>query len=234
MFDRMDAWRHLPNYQLERRADLLFSLYIPEALEDKLGVPILPALVPEFPVRIGAIYRDIISDKSYKIDYLGLSASREQPVFVELKTEGLSRRASQDRYLIAAQRIGMSRLIDGVLEIFRATQAKRKYFALLLLLQDIGLLEIPEELSEIMAGETLQGALCASRSVRVLTDGMRMPQIVYIQPQGEQSDVISFRQFSTVVRRHPDQVSQRFSQSLQEWASIQAGDGTLIESRTSP
>ncbi|NLF02010.1 MAG: hypothetical protein GX601_13640 [Anaerolineales bacterium] len=211
---------------------MLFSLYIPEALEDKLGFPILAALVPEFPVRIGTIYPDIVSDKSYKIDYLAVSASREQPVFVELKTEGMSRRATQDRYLIAAQRVGMSRLIDGVLEIFRATQAKRKYFALLLLLQDMGLLAIPDELFEIMAGASLQGASCASRSVRVLTEGMEMPQIVYIQPQGEQSDVISFHQFSTVVRRHPDRVSQRFAQSLQEWASIHAGDGTLIQSRT--
>ena len=32
IFDRMDSWRHLPGYQLERRADLLFSLYLPEAL----------------------------------------------------------------------------------------------------------------------------------------------------------------------------------------------------------
>ena len=26
--DRMDAWRHLPKYQLERRSDLFFSLYL--------------------------------------------------------------------------------------------------------------------------------------------------------------------------------------------------------------
>ncbi len=39
LFNRMDAWRHLPNYQLERRADLFFSLYLPEVLEAKLGFP---------------------------------------------------------------------------------------------------------------------------------------------------------------------------------------------------
>ena len=26
LFDRMDAWRHFPNYQLERRADVFFAL----------------------------------------------------------------------------------------------------------------------------------------------------------------------------------------------------------------
>ncbi len=37
LFDRLDAWRHLPNYQLERRADIFFSLYLAEALEEKYG-----------------------------------------------------------------------------------------------------------------------------------------------------------------------------------------------------
>jgi len=32
IFDRMDVWRHLPSYQLERRADLFFALYLPEVL----------------------------------------------------------------------------------------------------------------------------------------------------------------------------------------------------------
>ena len=32
LFDRIDAWRHLPSYQLERRADRLFLLYMPEML----------------------------------------------------------------------------------------------------------------------------------------------------------------------------------------------------------
>jgi hypothetical protein len=29
LFDRMDTWRHFPNYQLERRADLFFASYLP-------------------------------------------------------------------------------------------------------------------------------------------------------------------------------------------------------------
>ena len=40
LFNRVDAWRHLPNYQLERRADLFFSLYLPEVLKAKLGFPV--------------------------------------------------------------------------------------------------------------------------------------------------------------------------------------------------
>jgi len=55
LFDRMDGWRHLPNYQLERRADLFFSLYLPAAVEAKLGFSVHPLMVPELPVRIGTI-----------------------------------------------------------------------------------------------------------------------------------------------------------------------------------
>ena len=87
LFDRMDEWRHFPNYQLERRADIFISLYLPEVLESKLGLPMRPELAPEFPVRIGTIYPDIPTDKSYKIDYLALSATGADSVFVELKTE---------------------------------------------------------------------------------------------------------------------------------------------------
>lgn len=32
LFKRMDAWRHFPNYQLERRADIFFSLRFATAL----------------------------------------------------------------------------------------------------------------------------------------------------------------------------------------------------------
>ena len=95
LFDRMDSWRHLPNYQLERRADLFFSLYLSEVLNAKLGFHVKDQIIPEFPVRIGTIYPDIPIDKSYKIDYVLLSADSDKAILVELKTEGLSRRENK-------------------------------------------------------------------------------------------------------------------------------------------
>jgi hypothetical protein len=46
LFDRLDAWRHFPNYQLERRADIFFALYLPEVLESTLGIAITPRFRP--------------------------------------------------------------------------------------------------------------------------------------------------------------------------------------------
>jgi hypothetical protein len=223
LFDRMDAWRHFPNYQLERRADIFFSLYLPEVLEVKLGVPMRSELAPEFPVRIGTIYPHIPIDKSYKIDYIALSAAANKAILVELKTEGFSRRPEQDKYLLAAQQVGLPGLIGGLLEIFRATQAKRKYFRLLLHLERMELLRIPMQMKNIMAGANLQGATEASRQIEI-TAHTTESLILYVQPNGTGPDVITFHEFAEVVRRHDDPVSQRFARSLGEWAEIQAGE----------
>ena len=40
LFDNMDSWRHLPAYQLERRADIFFSIYLSDLLRDKFGVTV--------------------------------------------------------------------------------------------------------------------------------------------------------------------------------------------------
>ena len=223
VFDQMDAWRHFPNYQLERRADIFFSLYLPDVLESKLGFPVRSELAPEFPVRIGTIYPNIPIDKSYKIDYVALSVVGDKAVLVELKTEKHSRRPEQDKYLIAAQKIGIPGLIDGLLKIFRVTNAKRKYFYLLLHLERMGLLRIPTQLKDIMEGKALQGASGASKQIEVTakyTDSM----IVYVQPNGSGPNVITFREFAEVVQQHDDLISQRFAGSLREWAKIQAGE----------
>jgi hypothetical protein len=223
LFDRMDSWRHLPNYQLERRADLFFSLYLPEALEAKLGFPVADQIAPEFPVRIGTIYPDIPIDKSYKIDYVTLSADGAKAILVELKTEGMSRRDDQDLYLQAARKAGFRTLLSGVLDIFRATNAKRKYFYLLEHLEGMGVLRIPVDMKEIMARRGLQGATEASRRIEITTQATDT-MIMYVQPNGDGRDIISFTEFAAVVRRHDDPMSQRFTSSLCEWAEIQAGE----------
>lgn len=223
IFGRMDAWRHFPNYQLERRADIFFALYLPEVLEAKLGFPVRPELIPEFPVRIGTIYPNIPTDKSYKIDYVALSSAADKAVFVELKTEGLSRRPEQDKYLKAAREAGLPCLLEGLLAIFRATTYKRKYFCLLEHLEGLDLLRIPISMKEIMNQPTLRGVNQASRQIEVM-GSLRESLIVYVQPNGTGPDVISFHEVADVVRRHDDPVSQRFAASLCEWAEVQAGE----------
>ena len=224
LFDRMDEWRHLPAYALERRADLFFSLYLPDALEAKLGLKVRPDLVPELPVRIGTIYPDIQSNQAFKIDYLAISEAGDKAIFVELKTEGRSRRSGQDKYLSAVRNAGLSVLLEGMLDIFRATNAKRKYFCLLDRLERLGLLHIPEVMREIMKRGSLRGVNEASKDVEI-TCQANESVVVYVQPNGHDGDddIISFEDFRAVVETHDDPLSTRFAQSLTEWAEVVAG-----------
>lgn len=222
LFERMDRWRHLPNYQLERRADLFFSMYLPAALEAKLGMKIHPVMVPEFPVHIGTIYPHIATDKSFKIDYVCFSNDLDRVIFVELKTEGLSRRDAQDKYLAAAQQVGFEELLGGLLKIFQVTQAKRKYFHLLELLGRVGYLKIPPTMHDIIRRDNLIGINQAAEKIEICCRAGR-PEIIYLQPLGNDSRVLSFAEFKKTVETFLDPISQRFAASLSEWASVQAG-----------
>ena len=122
------------------------------------------------------------------------------------KLRGLSlRRPEQDKYLLAAQGVGMRRLLEGLLDIFRATNSKRKYFCLLLHLEAMGLIHIPAAVKEIMARSRLQGVNEASRNIAITTSA-EMPRIVYVQPNGAGPDVISFHEFAQAVQRNDDPV----------------------------
>jgi hypothetical protein len=224
LFDMMDTWRHFPSYQLERRADIYFALYLPEVLEAKLEVPIHPGLIPEFPARIGSLYPNEKTHTSYKIDYVALSAARDKAILVELKPDARSRRHEQDQYLLAAQKAVLHALLAGLLEIFRATQAKRKYGCLLAYLAQLGMLRLPDAMRAIMARPSLRGITAASQQVEILVDPPET-RVVYVQPHGEGSTVIPFRDFAEVVQHHEDAVSQRFARSLCQWAEVEAGAG---------
>jgi hypothetical protein len=213
LFDRMDAWRHLPDYQLERRADLFFSLYLPEVLQAKLGFVVRPEIVPEFPLRLGTLYPGRGSNRSVKVDYLALSADGGEAILVELKTDGNSRRDKQDAELAAAREAGMPRLLEGVIEIFHATVAKGKYIQLLNRLGRLGLVEVQTDLCEKTANSCEVKVTCLSSRLR----------IIYVQPTADGADTISFDEFRAVVAAHGDPVSARFAVSLKEWADVEAG-----------
>ncbi len=111
LFDLLDDYRHLPAYQLERRADIFFALYLESVIEEKFKIK--PDFIfPEFPIRIGSIHTNIEINKSFKIDYLIFSKSSKRIFFVELKTDSNSRRDKQDWYLEKAKEVGIRELLN--------------------------------------------------------------------------------------------------------------------------
>jgi hypothetical protein len=210
LFKLLDTWRHLPSYQLERRADIFFAPYISDLMLELYATS--PTLViPEFPIRIGTIYPNIDINKSYKADYLVILKKLNRCVLIELKTDDKSRRLKQDDYLSAAKSVGFMALLEGVVMISKATSSKLKYGVLIESLVGSGLL-VKEEIE-------FQVSSNANLDINIL----------YIQPNPKvpSDQYISFSRFADLVGKHPDGFSIRFAQSLREWANVSAGESVL-------
>jgi hypothetical protein len=205
LFNNMDTWRHLPAYQLERRADIFFSIYLAEVLADQFNTEI-EGIIPEFPVHIGII-TNFKTNQSFKIDYLAKAKNCKRLFFVELKTDEGSRRIAQDSYLERAKLVGIEKLLEGLGMICQATTSKKKYHHLLGHLDELGLIHI------------------VSNGVFDINPGEYEIDIVYIQPNNLYGleNVISFKTFAEVVERHGDEVSLRFAESLRRWGDTKAG-----------
>ena len=76
VFDLLDRWRHFPSYQLERRADIFFALYLPGIIQRALGVKVDARMIPEFPIK-----RED-NNQSTKVDYFLLSEDRTRAFLV--------------------------------------------------------------------------------------------------------------------------------------------------------
>ncbi len=206
VFDNLDSWRHLPSYQLERRADIFFSVYLPEIIEQHCGCR-PAAIIPEFPVHIPTIAPETTANRSFKVDYLVVLPDKRGFVFVELKTDPSSRRSDQDHYLARVREVGVAALLAGLRRIYKRTQAKAKYDCLLRMLDDAGLIDLKSR------GEF--AILAVPAEARVL----------YIQPvcSAGDKDAMPFSEIADLVERHDDALSRRFATSLREWARVEAG-----------
>jgi hypothetical protein len=203
VFALLDKWRYLPSYQLERRADIFFALFLPEIIKRAFGVEI-KCIIPEFPVRIGNIRPELgmeYSNRSYKIDYVAVAENDNSVYFIELKTDDASRSEKQDKYLRKAKKKNIKDLVDGVLKISQASSS-RKYGNLLTLLHTLGWVDSDLQTS-------------TSRDYHI--------EIVYIQPtvqpDATQSNVtiITFDMIADFLSNEEDAFTKRFVESLKKW-----------------
>ncbi len=200
LFDLLDDWRKLPAYQLERRADIFFALYLNQILEKFYGLKV-DLVIPEFPVRVGEISKKLPElNKSFKIDYLVFSESAQRVLLIELKTDQRSLREKQDRYLEDAAKLKISGLIRGLLKVYKATKQKNKYDRLLEKLEAVKWIDIFN--NEII------NLNCPIE-----------PEVIYIQPENldKRENVISFDDVITVLSEIDDPVAERFMESLRKW-----------------
>ena len=202
LFNQLDEWRYLPAYQLERRADIFFAIYLTDIIKSKFNQEI-DFIVPEFPVRIGTVYKNRKFDNpnlSFKIDYVAICNKTNKVYLVELKTDDGSRREKQDNYLNAVKSNNVPDLVDGVLEIYKATTSKKKYDNLLSLLSQIGWVNIENKIN-------------TSKKYDI--------EIVYIQPNTDNSDkiIITFDEISNILSNNQDELTKRFVTSINKWTT---------------
>ena len=222
-FELMDEWRHLPAYQLERRADIFFALFLPEVLGKHFEIPMNPILVPEFPIK------NPENNQSSKIDYLALQQSRDRKpkraFLVELKTDMSSRREEQDRVLGYAVHRQMKKLVLDVIEICRATSERSKYVHLLMLLSKVELICEPIEYKDVhsFTGREFSNFLDKIKATVEAKEHWPTLRAIYIQPtQPEPADIIDFNEFAERVEKR-GKIGDLFAKRLRNWARIKAG-----------
>lgn len=216
LFNQLDQWRHLPAYQLERRADIFFSLYLPEVLQKKFELQEPPVLIPEFPCRIGTVYannaeskpKKAKSNQSFKIDYLALGVNKKSEkvaYLVELKTDNASINENQNDNMEAAANVDVKCLIGAIPSIQRASKEKGKYNCLIKLTEQFQGWDVQPKL--VFITPTAFSETCSKK------------HIPFVAENGE----FSFHQFLTEHANKSDPIAKRFAESLKKWATTKAG-----------
>ncbi len=220
IFEQLDDWRHLPTYQLERRADIFFSLYLPNILKASTGIEINDIVIPEFPLHKKTLNKTG-NNQSFHADYFAVSKDGNSAFLVELKTDDRSGRTAQDDYLKLAKDARLPALLEGVKAITEKTSSKRKYFCLLKKLEALGLMSNLQKLEGVMNPGRLIGFKKALANVKP-SPAARSLSLVCIQPAVVKQKlpydhVISLQDVRKVVSRHKDPISMRFAESLKAW-----------------
>jgi len=217
VFDNLDRWRELPAYQLERRADIFFSLYLDDIVKSRFGRK-PKHIIPEFPIRKDG------SNLSKKMDYLAVMQDPPELVFVELKTDPASMGWPQIQYLLDAQSAqdgNNSALLDDLKNICPASRAKKKYARLvdeLIVAQLVdrvgrGGFELRKDFPDPLRAMILYVHPCSERPLF----------LQHADPSGDKIRDIPFLEVADMLEKQfADDFSLRFAQSLHRWAKASA------------
>lgn len=243
VFRTLDNWRHLPAYQLERRVDIFFGLFLPGVIERKFCVSDAE-VIPEFPLHKGAIGKSK-NNRSVKVDFAVFANGGEQKkriFLVELKTDIRSLNRKQLDNMKAAKRARLRKLLCGVIEAARASSEPRKYAQLLWKLRDLCCLEVGSGFEHMRLKDPYRGLTRNFGELHVspeLDDSK--PDLVVILPKTpkrkEEKEMLSgffcitFEDFSADLAGDDAFCDSGFVSTfrhyLEEWARLTAGERDL-------
>lgn len=220
VFTQLDRWRHLPSYQLERRADIYIALFLDTFVAAAEQTPIHPVVIPEFPIKRDLIWPEKPTNKSVKVDCVLFSQDKTKVYFIELKTDADSRRKAQDDYLARSTEIGFRAILEGLLIVAKHSLAVRKYYHLLTHLSQAGVLTLPPDIEaraferqptvphDIFDTVAIDSATAASSIV-----------VRYLEPRATSSQSYSFSQLADHLRGLPGDLAQTLANHLEKWTT---------------
>jgi hypothetical protein len=203
VFDRLDDWRQLPSYQLERRADIFFSVYLEDVFSQIKNEKVV-CIIPELPIKKGTIEPNRPRrrpNESYKVDYAVFTESN-QVYLVELKTDNQSITKNQCSRYRKVIEVGFKAIMQDVIKLFHASKSRGKYEYLLSKLEQVG-------------------AVAKKEGEWVCTDKFSFYHTpLFIKPTKQATDegeVLDFDALLAVVSDMEDPLTKRFKTSLLRW-----------------
>ena len=122
VFKLLTKWYRYPKYQLERRLDIFFSIYLPDILKEK-GIYIeLNDIFPEFPLKKE-------NNQSTNADY-AIFENKENEVklyLIELKTDMKSIFKPQIEYYEKVKENKLNKVLEKVIQIQESKNCKQWY-----------------------------------------------------------------------------------------------------------
>jgi len=204
MLKNLDNWRHLPKYQLERRADMFFGLFIRHIMEARYG-RMHDLIIPEFPYK-----NDKERNTTVNFDYVLFSENLDRVFVVELKTEPESAGGINNSYLNKVVEIPFEDIIGDLKSVVAATNQKNKYNCLIKLLEQIGFI-----LKD--SGNKWE---CSPKTGK--------PTVVYLTPKLKKElngkfDMILFDEAADILSKSGGAVECHFASYLRRWNDNPAG-----------
>ena len=239
---QLDEWRHLPGYQLERRVDILFGMFLPKVIESVFDVHV-DEVIPEFPLHKGLLKCppnvECGPHHSVKVDFavFGTKGDKKKVFLVELKTDDNSLNQEQLKNMQVAQRVRSKAVLEAVRELAQHSPQKRKYAHLVWKLYELNCLELCNraEFVNMRLEEDRPRLKSAFEKLSVAQEWCEANvELVVILPTEKKKEeipsgfeVLTFAQFA----EHLEDGNQPFESSdvsvfadyLRHWAGIEAG-----------
>ena len=219
MFDRLDLWRHYPKYQLERRVDILFSIYLKQIIQLKTrNYNLSDIIIPEFPI-IKKLYDINNNYDSYNVDFFLTDNSNQNVYFIELKTDMKSKREKQNDYLKQLQDFNFKDIIIRLIERCEVnTNERKKYAFLIKKLGQLGYLDNYNHLLNTLKDEKrFYVRLLNKIIIKRYNPNIN---VYYIQPEknGNESDIIDYKYIVNNLKlEKSDKLSKKNKKSLEKW-----------------